>query len=182
MPSYRHFWSSDSLLQIDFVANAMSRVRYDWILSNLHLNDNNKAPNRDDINFDKLYKVRPFITSLCNQFMKNYNPTEHQFIDESMIKFKGRSSLKQHMSLKPTKRGYKMWIRAYTNGYVSQFAIYTGKKKSQPEIVFGERVVKDFCKTIQEKSFKIYADNYFSSLNLAKNLLDNGIGYCETTV
>ena len=88
MPSYRHFWSSDSLLRIDFVANAMSRVRYDWILSNLHLNDNNKAPNRDDINFYKLYKVRPFITSLCNQFMKNYNPTEHQSIDESMIKFK----------------------------------------------------------------------------------------------
>ena len=36
------------------------------------------------------------------------------------------------------------------------------------------------CETIQGKSFKIYADNYFSSLNLAKNLLDNGIGYCGT--
>ena len=66
MPSYRHFWSSDSLLRIDFVANAMSRVRYDWILSNLHLNDNNKALNRDNINIDKLYKVRHFIISLCN--------------------------------------------------------------------------------------------------------------------
>ena len=31
MPPYRHFWSSDSLLRIDCVANAMSRVRYDWI-------------------------------------------------------------------------------------------------------------------------------------------------------
>ena len=118
MPSYRHFWSSDSLLRIDFVANAMSRIQYDWILLNLYLNDNNKAPNRDDINFDKLYKVRPFITSLCNQFMKNYNPTEHQSIDESMIKFKGRSSLKQYMPLKPTTRGYKMWVRACANGYI----------------------------------------------------------------
>ena len=66
MPSYRHFWSSDSLLEVDFVANAMWRVRFDWIFSNLHLNDNHKAPNRDDINFDKLYKIRPFIISLCN--------------------------------------------------------------------------------------------------------------------
>ena len=67
-----------------------------------------------------------------------------------------------------------MWVRACANGYVSQFKTYTGKKKSQPEIGLGERVVKDLCEIIQEKSFKIYAGNYFSSLNLAKNLLDNG--------
>ena len=84
------------------------------------------------------------------------------------------------MPLKPTKRGYKMWVRACANGYVSQFEIYTGNKTRQPEIGLGERVVKDLCKTMQGKSFKIYADNYFSSLNLAKNLLDNGIGYCGT--
>ena len=59
MLSYRHFWSSNSLLQVDFVANAMSRVRFDWIFSNLHLNDYHKPPNRNDINFDKLYKLRP---------------------------------------------------------------------------------------------------------------------------
>ena len=133
--AYRHFWFSDSLLRIDLVANAMSRVRYDWILSNLHLNDNNKAPNRDDLNFDKLYKVRPFITSLCNQFMKNYNPTEHQSIDKSMIKFKGRSSLKQYMPLKPTKRGYKMWVRACANGYVSQLKFTLVRKKVNQKLV-----------------------------------------------
>ena len=87
--------------------------------------------------------------------MKNYNPTEHQSIVESMIKFKGRSFLKQYMPLKPTKRGYKMWVRACTNEHVLQFENYTGKEKSQPEIGFGERVVKDFCETIQGKSFKI---------------------------
>ena len=73
-----------------------------------------------------------------------------------------------------------MWVRACANEYVSQFQIYMGKKKSQPEIALGERVVKDLWETIQEKFFLIYADNYISSLNLAKNLLDNGIDYCET--
>ena len=33
-------------------------------------------------------------------------------IDEAMIKFKGRSSLKQYVSLKPIKRGIKAWVRA----------------------------------------------------------------------
>ena len=78
------------------------------------------------------------------------------------------------MPLKPTKRGYKMWVRACANGYILQFEIYTGKKKSQPEIGLGERVVKDLCETIQGKFFKIYADNYFSFLNL----LNDVIGYC----
>ena len=97
-----------------------------------------------------------------------------------MIKFKGRSSLKQYMPLKPAERVYKMWVGICANGYVSQFEIYSSKKKSQPEIGLRERVVKYLCETIQGKSFKIYVDNYFSFLNLAKNLLNNGIGYCGT--
>ncbi|GFS85859.1 hypothetical protein NPIL_346571 [Nephila pilipes] len=48
-----------------------------------------------------------------NHFSKRYrvifNPNEMQAIDESMIPFKGRSSLKQYIPNKPIKRGYKVW-------------------------------------------------------------------------
>lgn len=44
-----------------------------------------------------------------------------------MIEYKGKTSLKQYMPMKPIKRGIKMWCRAdSTNDYLSEFDIYTG--------------------------------------------------------
>lgn len=64
---------------------------------------------------------------LPETYAKSYKPTEKQSIDESMIKFKVRSSLKQFIPLKPIKRDYKVWVTADVRGFVSKFVIYTGK-------------------------------------------------------
>ena len=82
-------------------------------------------PQRGAPNFDKLYKLRPFIDKLSENFQKAFNPNETMAVDESMIKFKGRSSLKQFMPKKPIKRGYKVWVLADKSGYASKFEIYT---------------------------------------------------------
>ena len=51
----------------------------------------------------------------------NYHGSQDQSIDEAMIAFKGRSSMKQYMPMKPTKRRFKVWVRADSeNGYVCQ--------------------------------------------------------------
>ena len=57
-------------------------------------------------NKDKLYKLRPLINSLNDNLIKLYNVSYQVSIDESMILFKGRSSLKQYNPMKPIKRGY----------------------------------------------------------------------------
>jgi hypothetical protein len=60
--------------------------------------------------------------------LDNYKPNEEQSIDEGMIAFKGRLSLKQYLPAKPSKFGIKVWERAsLQNGYVHEFQIYTGK-------------------------------------------------------
>ena len=60
-----------------------------------------------------------------------YNPSKELAIDEAMIKFQGRSSLKQYMPQKPIKRGIKVWVLADSrNGYFSRLEIYTGKKEN----------------------------------------------------
>ena len=107
----------------------MSLKRFQWFLSNFHLNDNSKMPSREDNSYDKPYKVRPFLKNLNKQFLNCYEPSEVQAIDESIIKFKGRCNFKQYIALKPIKRGYKVWVRADENGYVFQLEVYTGKEK-----------------------------------------------------
>lgn len=115
-PSYRDYWSTAPELHDPFISKVMPVNRFGWLLSHLHLNDNILQPARDHPNFDKLYKVRPLLTELSKTFAENYLPTELLAIDESMIKFKGRSSLKQYMPKKPVKRGYKVWMLCASSG------------------------------------------------------------------
>ena len=102
----------------------MPRNWFAEILLHLHVNDNLLMP-RD--NTDHLYKLRPLIESLNSRYVRLYNISKQVSIDESMILFKGRSSLKQYNPMKPIKRGYKLWVRADMDGYISKFDVYQGR-------------------------------------------------------
>lgn len=51
----------------------------------------------------------------------------------SMILFNGNSSLKQYSPMKPIKRGYKLWSKAYMDGYLYLFYVYQRKSDKQHE-------------------------------------------------
>ncbi|XP_046685368.1 piggyBac transposable element-derived protein 4-like [Homalodisca vitripennis] len=138
LPSYRDYWSSEADLRDDYISSYMSVNRFGWLLTNLHINNNNDMPERDSPNYDKLYKIRPLLNKLQETYKACYAPSRFQSIDESMIPFKGRSGIKQYMPDKPTKRGYKVWVRADEKGFISQFQIYEeclpeGKHMNQGE-------------------------------------------------
>ncbi len=63
---------------------------------------------RTDPNYDRIGKVRPLMNYLCGKFKSLYNPGKEVAVDEAMIKFQGRSSLKQYMPKKPIRRGMKV--------------------------------------------------------------------------
>ena len=76
--------------------------------------------------YDKLGIIRPILTSLTERSSAIYEPGQDLSIDEAMIPYKGRSSLKQYMPNKPVKRSVKIWMRAEAvNGYVSALKVYT---------------------------------------------------------
>lgn len=180
LPSYRDYWSSRPELRDNFISETMSRDRFIWLLGHLHLNDNSVMPVRDSPNFDKLYKIRPVIDKLSETYMNSYKPSKHQSIDESMIRFKGRSSLKQYMPQKPIKRGYKVWVRSDESGYVCQFQIYTGKVGDTSEKSLGGRVIVDLTRVLVGKGYHIFFDNYFNSVSIQKQLQSELIYACGT--
>ena len=78
-------------------------------------------------------------------------------VDEAMILFKGRSTLKQYMSLKPVKRGINVWAMSDAlNGYVSEFEVYTGKRVNAVEKNVGANVVKTLTKPYTNTYGHIY--------------------------
>ena len=120
LATIKHYWSSYVDLKIPLVSDAMPRNRYQQIL----VNDNSAMPENKT---DKMYKIRPFVDTLNNNFMLLCDVIEHITVGEGMILFKGRSLMKQYNPMKPIKRCYKIWATADMNGYMSKFSINKGK-------------------------------------------------------
>lgn len=152
-----------------------SRINRDWFLAVwrfLHFADNSRLPDRSDPDCDQLFKIRPVITAVNEACLQNYHGSQHQSIDEAMVAFKGRTSMKQYMPMKPTKR---VWVRADSaNGYVCQFQCYTGKA-GNTEVDLGRNVVTTLTRELVGKNYSVYMDNFFSSIELFQRLLDDNI-------
>ena len=181
MPSYTDYWANEEAFRDPFISRHMSRNRFAWILGNLHLNNNVLQPKRGEANFDRLYKVRPFLDHLSKSFLDALHPGQYQSIDESMIKFKGRSSIKQYMPKKPIKRGFKVWMRCDESGYACEFEIYSGKKEVV-EKNLGENVVKRLTEHLHGKHHRVFMDNYFTTYELFRYLETKQIYACGTVM
>ena len=100
------------------IADRITRDRYRDISRYLHFVDNSTLTPRGSPGYDRLGKVRPVIDHLSACFLDLYDPHREVAVDEAMIKFTGRSTLKQFMPMKPVKRGIKVWALADShNGY-----------------------------------------------------------------
>jgi hypothetical protein len=77
----KDYWNREEQYLTPFFSNTMVRDRFFHILRFLHFEDNDNPPNRDDPNYDRLWKIRNIFDTLNNTFHKLYNPTEHLAID-----------------------------------------------------------------------------------------------------
>ena len=180
-PAWRDHYSSASDLNNALLCKKMPRDRFAIILSHLHCNDNSQKP-RDCK--DKLYKIRLMIDALNKKFQEVYNGTRELSVDESMIKFKGRSGLKQYLPMKPIKMGYKWWCLADQRGYIKKFQIYQGKDKELNSKFtgygLGEKVVLELTEQDWGKGKIVYFDNFFSSVALLEKLKTENTYACGT--
>ncbi|CAG5046982.1 unnamed protein product [Parnassius apollo] len=185
LPNLDLYWATDPLFCVREIADVMTSKRFKMILRNLHLNDNTKMPQRGEPEFDKLYKIRPLVDFMNTALQNAARNSSSQSIDECMVKFKGRSTLKQYMTNKPVKRGFKIWARCDSNtGYLYEYEIYTGKKDNETEFALGASVIKSGCKAlVEEKMDNVHVafDNFFSSTELMQSLLEQNI-YSTATV
>ena len=94
-------------------------------------------------------------------FSDVFTPGKDLAVDETMIKFQGRASMKQYMPKKPTKRRIKVWV------IMDIFVGYrcTLKKGNSTENNLGSRVVKDLTFDFRNKWHLVFFDNLFNSKN-----------------
>lgn len=160
----------------------MSRDRFMVILQFFHLVNNDNQLPRGDANYDKAFKIRSIIDYLVPKWQMYFGPDKELSVDESMIPFKGRTSLMQYMPAKPTKWGLKAWgLADAETGYMYNWKLYLGKDGGWPaDVPLGTHVVQTLAEPLFDKGHVIYMDNFFSSHALDKLLADNQTGACGT--
>ena len=172
LPRMKLYWSRDNIFHNGFISATMSRDRFLQIFYNLHLADNSLEPKKGSHDYSKIYKIKKFMEILVSNFQKNYKFGRHGSIDETMVKFKGRSSFKQYLPAKPIKRGYKIWCLGDSiTGYLFNCRIYVGKEDVvDNETLLGERVVLSLIDGHDFEGKHLYFDNFFTSLSLLEKL------------
>ena len=143
LPDLYDYWSTTDTLHYFPIACRIPRKQILEIKRYLHFTDNDRVIPRGQEGHGRLAKVRPAIELVRKAFLDNYQPHRENAVDEAMVPFKGRSSLKQYVPLKPVRRGFKIWVRADSiNGYICDFSVYTGKDGA-PVKDLGAKVVKN---------------------------------------
>ena len=147
LPHLEDYWCSDVQLGVPGIVSGMPIDRFKVLQKCLHINDNTKAKPRGDPEYDRLHKIRPLLSAINETCLNQYYPNRELNVDKAMVGFKGRSSLKQYMPLKPTKRGYKVWcICDSHNGYMCKFEVYTGGSSNDSnDMGLGPSVVMRLC-------------------------------------
>ena len=135
--------------------------------------------------------IQPFVTG--NQFMKVlksmkgsyqrlakilqknirdiYTPTTIVTVDETILAFTGKSSLKVYIMAKPHPNGIKLYTLVDKDGVLCAFIIYEKTKISIYEI-FSQLLGK-----FVDKDHKVYADRWFGSSDAVLYCKENGLKF-----
>jgi hypothetical protein len=84
----KDYWSRVQYC-IQFYSNVCARNHFFRILAFFHFENNEYPSNYEDTNYDRLWKIRKFVT-LNSKLCEMYNPTEHLTLDEVIVLYKGR--------------------------------------------------------------------------------------------
>ena len=180
LPRVHLYWSTAVLFHGSWArAFIVSKKRFKQIGAFLKVS-NFETENQND----KLTKVRFLHEYVRRKCMKLYQPHEQVSIDERMVRNKGRYAFRQYIKDKPTKWGMKIWVIADAiTGYTYDFEVYTGKTGTPiSNNGLGYDVVMRLMKSIYGQGYKLFIDNYYTSVKLIVDLLKHKTTTCGTVL
>ncbi|XP_053381991.1 piggyBac transposable element-derived protein 1-like [Mercenaria mercenaria] len=159
----------------------MTANRFQKVSQYFHVSDRDSEPVRGSRDYDRLYKIRPVLDHVSENFLERYDVGSNVSVNEAMIRYTGKLSFCQYMPAKPIKRGIKVWMACdSTSAYLFRFEVYLGRTGNQPEHGLGLRVVTTLSDHLQQSHRCVYFDNFFTGVQLMEDLLDNGLYGCGT--
>ena len=177
LPRRPLYWENEEDVHNPAVAGAMPRNRFDLLMKYLHLADNQHLTQGD-----KSTKVRPLYDMLNKRFIKYFPLSQEVSIDESMVPYYGKHSMKQCIRGKPIRFGYKQWVLATPLGYAIYLSPYQGAAAGYDKTLgLGHSVVVDLVSQLPPSlPFHVFIDNFFTGMSLLQDLTERGLGATGT--
>ena len=174
LPTIDDYWRKSGISQMPW-------YRFRELRRHFLLRDSTKRPAKEHSQY-KLYQVIPLISRLSHTFRTLYVSSQNVSIDEMLLGTKCRVSFIQYMPKKPKRCGVKIWALCEAGtGYCSAFQVYTGREDDlQPELGLSYRVVLGLMKNYLNKGYRLFIDNFFTSVQLVFDLLQNVTYTCGT--
>ncbi|UYV71262.1 hypothetical protein LAZ67_8002424 [Cordylochernes scorpioides] len=172
----RDYWSKNELLETPWFGKVMSRGRFELLYSCFSLIDDSNLVPSSHPDYNPTARFEKLIEHVNNKFIYYYKPTQNLTVDESLVCLKNRTRLRQYMPQKHHGRfGVKLWMLCESKtGYCLRMKPYKGKLSP---------IIKSLSydvpmNLLQEssllgKGYHLITDNFFTSINLAKDLLDS---------
>lgn len=169
----RDIWSNDGC-GIDIVMCAMSENRFLFLLRSIRFDDYRSREERKKI--DKMTHIRKVFDDFVQNCKMNYKISEYATLDEKLQSFRGRCPFRQYMPNKPAKYGIKIFALVDSiSYYTSNLEVYTGVQPDGPFRVDNSAisVTKRLVLPIWKTGRNVTMDNWFTSVPLAEDLLNN---------
>lgn len=158
----------------------MSKIRFQNLTRFIRFD--NGATRAERLKTSKSAAIDKVWNMLITNLERNYVPHSNLTVDEQLFGYHGRTRFTQFIPSKPDKYGIKVWwICDARSHYPLKGIIYTGKLDGAERATNqGENIVLKLAEKYVRSGRTIYADNFFSSLTLAKNLISLGLAYVGT--
>lgn len=176
-PTLFSYWSTNHRY-IPWFGQMFSRNRFQLLCKFFHTVDNSTLAPRNSPDYDPAAKFEPVVAHANRKFRYYYSPNQQLSIDESLVGTKTRSTLTQYLPNKKHHRwGIKFWMLTDAVTYCPSFYCYRGAKDERDKIEIKQ---KGLAHTVIEKllnmgnylmkGYHIIADNFFTSMMLARHL------------
>lgn len=172
----------DKAIGLDTFRRTMTCDRFFQLRNNLHITNNLEMPKDCK---DRFYKVRPFIESI-RTYIRSLEISEPSVcVDEQIIPFKGRLSIKQYIKGKPNPWGIKVYLLCGKSGMPYDFFLYQGAESGIPQTYlnqfgFGAATVLHLANRLKNPGHFLYCDNLFTTYQLLEILKNKQINAAGT--
>lgn len=176
LPSIYCYWSKKSCYRNDYICSLMSRDRFILMLKFWHFSENSSI----NPNSDKLSKIRTSFKLIQDKIFEVLEPGKYLVIDETMIPWRGRLKFRQYIKNKAHSYGIKLYKLCTAEGYTVAIIIYTGKLQENFDKPHGQATVIKLIQGLEKEGRVVIADNFYTSVELAYELLKKKMMLCGT--
>ena len=178
LSSYVSIWNASREAPTHHISRYMFLVRYEQIKRYLHV----CAPDANIV--DYCDKLEPLISHVRDASKRFYTPSSNVSVDEMMIRFSGRSAHTTRMKNKPIPEGFKIFSlcdAGYTYTFIPTSRITPVKVSKILGLTQSACIVNHLVMQLPKTSnYRVFMDNYFTSVKLFQHLRDHNIGACGT--